>query len=93
MCIRDRFKGTGNSEIVLSRELADKRIFPAIDLTKSGTRKEELLLKKEELNVLWILRKALVGRMKPTEIMEFLTEKMTKTKTNKAFLESINDAD
>ena len=91
--IFEEFKGTGNSEIVLSRELADKRIFPAIDLTKSGTRKEELLLKKEELNVLWILRKALVGRMKPTEIMEFLTEKMTKTKTNKAFLESINDAD
>jgi transcription termination factor Rho len=88
--IFEEFKGTGNMEIVLSRELADKRIFPAIDLSKSGTRKEELLLSKNELNKVWILRKALLSKMKPVDAMEFLIEKMSKTKNNKAFLEAMN---
>ncbi len=88
--IFEEFKGTGNMELVLSRELADKRIFPAIDLSKSGTRKEELLLTKTELNKVWILRKALLSKMKPVDAMEFLIEKMSKTKNNKAFLEAMN---
>ncbi len=87
--IFEEFKGTGNSEIVLSRELADKRLFPAIDISKSGTRKEELLLTKDELTKIWILRKALLSKMRPTEIIEFLLEKMGKTKNNKAFLDAM----
>jgi len=87
--IFEEFKGTGNSEIVLSRELADKRLFPAIDISKSGTRKEELLLTKEELMKIWILRKALLSKMRPTEIIEFFLEKMGKTKNNKAFLDAM----
>lgn len=88
--IFEEFKGTGNSEIVLSRELADRRLFPAIDISKSGTRKEELLLGKEVLKKVWILRKALLSKMKPVDIIEFLNEEMTKRKTNKAFLEAMN---
>lgn len=87
--IFEEFKGTGNSEIVLSRELADKRLFPAFDISKSGTRKEELLLSKDVLQKIWILRKALLSKMKPVEIMEFLLEEMSKRKTNKAFLEAM----
>jgi transcription termination factor Rho len=87
--IFEEFKGTGNSEIVLSRELADKRLFPAIDISKSGTRKEELLLDKEVLQKIWILRKALLSKMKPVDIIEFLLEEMSKRKTNKAFLEAM----
>ncbi|MCX8093952.1 MAG: transcription termination factor Rho [Candidatus Goldbacteria bacterium] len=87
--IFEEFKGTGNSEIVLSRELADKRLFPAIDISKSGTRKEELLLDKDVLQKIWILRKALLSKMKPVEIIEFLLEEMSKRKTNKAFLEAM----
>jgi transcription termination factor Rho len=88
--IFEEFKGTGNSEIVLSRELADRRLFPAIDISKSGTRKEELLLDKDTLKKVWVLRKALLSKMKPVDIIEFLNEEMNKRKTNKAFLEAMN---
>ncbi len=88
--IFEEFKGTGNSEIVLSRELADKRLFPAIDISKSGTRKEELLLEKEVLHKVWVLRKALLSKMKPVDIIEFLNEEMSKRKSNKAFLEAMD---
>ncbi|HUI92034.1 MAG TPA: transcription termination factor Rho [Chitinivibrionales bacterium] len=86
--IFEEFKGTGNMELVLDRKIADRRIYPAIDLMKSGTRKEELLLSKEELNRMWILRKFL-ATMTPVEMMEFLNEKISGTKTNKDFLESM----
>ncbi len=88
--IFEEFKGTGNSEIVLSRELADKRLYPAIDISKSGTRKEELLIDRESLTKIWVLRKALLSKMKPVDIIEFLNEEMSKRKTNKAFLEAMN---
>jgi transcription termination factor Rho len=88
--IFEEFKGTGNSEIVLSCELADKRLFPSIDISKSGTRKEELLLDKDTLKKVWVLRKALLSKMKPTDIIEFLNEEMNKRKTNKVFLEAMN---
>jgi transcription termination factor Rho len=87
--IFEEFKGTGNMELVLDRKLADRRIFPAIDLNKSGTRKEELLLKPDVLNRVWILRKFLSER-NSVEAMEFLVEKIIKTKANKQFLESMS---
>ncbi len=87
--IFEEFKGTGNMEIILDRKLADKRIFPAIDVNRSGTRKEELLLEAEELNRVWILRKFL-SDYSTVEAMEFLTDKMRGTKTNKEFLRSMN---
>ena len=87
--IFEEFKGTGNLEIVLDRKIADRRIFPAIDLNKSGTRKEELLLTQEELNKVWILRKFLSDK-NPIEAMEFLVERISKVKTNKQFLKSMN---
>ena len=80
-----RSKGTGNSEIHLDRKLADRRVFPAIDIQKSGTRKEELLLPKEDLNRVWVLRKVLTP-LSPTEAMELLLSKMGKTKNNGEFL-------
>ncbi len=87
--IFEEFKGTGNLELVLDRRLSDKRIFPAIDIFRSGTRKEELLLPKKDLDKIWILRKFL--NEKPlVEAMEFLLEKLTKTKNNAAFLKSMN---
>jgi transcription termination factor Rho len=86
--IFEEFKGTGNQEIVLDRKLAERRVFPAIDVTRSGTRREELLLTEEELNKVWILRKIL-NPNNPVEAMEFLLDKMKKTKSNKAFLESM----
>ena len=86
--IFEEFKGTGNMELVLDRKISDRRIYPAIDLMKSGTRKEELLLTKEELNRMWVLRKFL-ATMTPVEMMEFLNEKISGTKTNKDFLESM----
>jgi transcription termination factor Rho len=89
--IFEEFKGTGNSEIVLDRKLSDKRIFPAIDILKSGTRKEELLIQKDELNRTWILRKVL-SALSPVEAMELLTERLQKTKTNKEFLESMSSS-
>ena len=87
--IFEEFKGTGNSEIHLDRKLADRRIYPAIDINKSGTRKEELLLDEEELAKLWVLRKALAS-MSATEAMELLVEKMRATKNNKAFFKAMN---
>ena len=86
--IFEEFKGTGNMEIVLDRRLSDRRIFPAMDINRSGTRKEELLLKSGELNKVWILRKFL-AEMNPVEGMEFLLDRIRKTKSNKSFLESM----
>ena len=83
--IFEEFKGTGNMEIVLDRKLSDRRVFPAIDITKSGTRKEELLLPKEELNRVFVLRRVLTP-LSPTRRMELLLSKMGKTKTNGEFL-------
>jgi transcription termination factor Rho len=83
--IFEEFKGTGNMEIHLDRKLADRRVFPAIDIQKSGTRKEELLLAKEDLNRVWVLRKVLTP-LSPVEAMELLLSKMGKTKTNGEFL-------
>ena len=87
--IFEEFKGTGNMEIVLDRKLADRRIFPAIDINKSGTRKEELLLLPEDLNRIWILRK-LLSPLNPIDAMEFLLDKMQGTKDNADFLASMN---
>ena len=87
--IFEEFKGTGNMEIHLDRRLMDKRVFPAIDINKSGTRKEELLIAKEDLNRIWILRKVL-SQLSVVDAMEFLLDKMHGTKTNKEFLESMN---
>jgi transcription termination factor Rho len=87
--IFEEFKGTGNNEIVLDRKLSDRRVFPAIDVNRSGTRKEELLQDAEELNRVWILRK-LLSDLTPVEAMEFTLEKMRGTKSNKEFLKSMN---
>ncbi len=87
--IFEEFKGTGNMELVLNRSLADRRIFPAIDLNKTGTRKEELLLSEDELNKIWILRKFL-SDYDPVDAMDFLLSRMKGTKNNKEFLMSMN---
>ncbi len=87
--IFEEFKGTGNMEIHLDRKMSEKRIFPAINIKKSGTRKEELLLSEKELQKLWVLRKVLYG-MDDVELLEFLIEKMKKTKDNDAFINSMN---
>lgn len=87
--IFEEFKGTGNMELHLDRNLVNKRIFPAINLSRSGTRREELLLDKEELEKMWILRKVL-NPLSSTDNMELLIEKMKKTRSNKEFLQSIN---
>jgi transcription termination factor Rho len=87
--IFEEFKGTGNMEIQLDRRLADKRIFPAIDIKKSGTRKEELLLDSDTLNRVWILRK-LLASLNPIDSLEFLLEKMNGTEDNADFLNSMN---
>ena len=87
--IFEEFKGTGNSEIILDRKLSDKRIFPAMDITKSGTRKEDLLLDKARLSKTWMLRKILTS-MNSVEAMEFLKDKMKNTKNNDEFFETMN---
>ena len=87
--IFEEFKGTGNSEIVLDRKLSDKRMFPAIDITKSGTRKEELLTDKTALSKIWVLRRIL-SPMGPVEAMEFLLDKLKFTKSNEEFFQSMN---
>nr|MBF0222021.1 transcription termination factor Rho [Desulfobulbaceae bacterium] len=87
--IFEEFKGTGNMEIVLDRKMSDKRLYPAIDMNRSGTRKEDLLLSEEELNRAWILRK-LLSTMKPTDAMEFLLQRMKGTKTNQEFFDTMN---
>jgi transcription termination factor Rho len=87
--IFEEFKGTGNSEIYLDRKLAEKRVFPAIDINKSGTRKEELLLENGDLSRIWLLRKVLQP-MNTIESMEFLLEKLSDTESNKDFLNSMS---
>jgi len=87
--IFEEFKGTGNMEIHLDRRLVDRRVFPSIDIQRSGTRKEELLLDPNDLNRIWLLRKVLQP-MNPVESMEFLLEKMHATKSNRDFLDSMN---
>ena len=87
--IFEEFKGTGNSEIILDRKCSDKRIFPAIDVGKSGTRKEELLVDKVTLQKMWILRRVLMP-MGTTEAMEFLIEKLKQSKDNNAFYDAMN---
>jgi len=87
--IFEEFKGTGNMEIHLDRKLSDKRVFPAMDINRSGTRKEDLLLAETELNRIWILRK-LLSPMSPVESMEFLLDKIRGTKSNQGFLDSMS---
>src|SRR5512141_302573 len=87
--IFEEFKGTGNMELHLDRKLVEKRVFPAIDINASGTRKEELLVDKEDLNRMWVLRKVL-NPLSTVESMEFLLEKLKQAKTNRDFLDSMN---
>ena len=86
--IFEEFKGTGNMELVLDRRLSDRRIYPAIDINRSGTRKEELLFTPEEIKRIWMLRKVL-NEMDPVEAMEMLISKMKKTRVNAEFLMTI----
>jgi len=87
--IFEEFKGTGNMEIILDRKLVDKRVFPAIDIQRSGTRKEELLIPKEDLSRIWVLRKVL-NPLSPVEAMELLVDKLAKTRNNAEFLLNMN---
>jgi transcription termination factor Rho len=87
--IFEEFKGTGNSEIILERKLVDKRVFPAIDIQRSGTRKEELLIPKEDLQRIWVLRKVL-NPLSPVEAMELLVERLNKAKSNAEFLANMS---
>jgi transcription termination factor Rho len=87
--IFEEFKGTGNSEIILDRKIADKRVFPAIDILKSGTRKEELLIDKVDLQKTFVLRRIL-NPMGTTDAIEFLMGKLKQTKTNADFFDSMN---
>ena len=87
--IFEEFKGTGNMEVHLDRRLMDKRMFPAIDINRSGTRKEELLLSREVLNRIWILRK-LLSQLNTVEAMEFLIDKVKGTKDNQEFMDLMN---
>lgn len=87
--IFEEFKGTGNCEIVLDRKISDKRIFPAIDITKSGTRKEELLVDRNTLSKVWMLRR-IINPLSPLEAMEFVLNKLEHTKTNEEFFKSMN---
>ena len=87
--IFEEFKGTGNSEIILDRKLADKRTWPAMDITKSGTRKEELLVDRGTLSKMWVLRRILTP-MGVTDSMEFLIDKIKDTKNNPDFFEAMN---
>jgi len=86
--IFEEFKGTGNMELVLDRRLADRRVFPAIDVNRSGTRKEELLISEKELSRVWLLRK-LLSEMNPVDAMEFLLEKIRETKSNRKFFQTM----
>ncbi len=87
--IYEEFKGTGNQEIHLDRTIMERRVFPAIDISKSGTRKEELLIPKEQLDRIWILRK-LLSPLNPIDSIEFLLDKLSKTRNNAEFLDSMN---
>jgi transcription termination factor Rho len=88
--IFEEFKGTGNMEVHLERKLVEKRVFPAIDINRSGTRKEELLMPKEELNRVWVLRKVL-NPLSPVETMELLLDRLSKKKSNSDFLASMSN--
>ena len=87
--IFEEFKGTGNMEIILDRKLVDKRVFPAIDIQRSGTRKEELLIPKDDLARIWVLRKVL-NPLSPVEAMELLIDKLGKTRANSEFLANMS---
>ena len=87
--IFEEFKGTGNTELHLDRRMVEKRVWPAIDVNRSGTRREELLMTEEELRRVWILRRV-INDMNPVEAMEMLTHRMKRTKTNEEFLMSMN---
>ena len=87
--IFEEFKGTGNMELVLDRRLSDRRVYPAFDIIRSGTRKEELLLSRKELGRMWILRK-LLNDMKVEEAMEFMQDRMKRTKSNAEFLDTMS---
>ena len=87
--IFEEFKGTGNMEMVLDRKIADRRLYPAINIKKSGTRREDLLLTEEEMKKIWVLRKV-INPMDDVEIIEMLIDRMSKTKNNEAFLRSMN---
>ena len=87
--IFEEFKGTGNSEVILDRKLSDKRTFPAIDITRSGTRKEELLVDKGTLAKMWVLRRILM-QMGPVDAMEFLIDKLKNSKSNDDFFDQMN---
>jgi transcription termination factor Rho len=87
--IFEEFKGTGNMELVLDRKLSNRRVYPSIDITASGTRREDLLMKEEELARVWILRK-FMSDMNSVEAMEFLQQRMKGTRTNEEFLLSMN---
>ena len=87
--IFEEFKGTGNSEVILDRKLSDKRVFPSIDVTKSGTRKEELLVQKDILSKMWVLRRILM-QMGAVDAMEFLTDKLKQSKSNEDFFRAMN---
>jgi transcription termination factor Rho len=87
--IFEEFKGTGNSEVILDRKLSDRRLFPAINIKKSGTRKEELLLSEEHLQKMWVLRRV-INPMEDQEVLELLIDRMRKSKNNEAFLKSMN---
>ena len=88
--IYEEFKGTGNMELHLDRRLADRRVFPAIDLTRSGTRKEELLLEPDTLNSVWVLRKVL-SAMPPGEALELLLDRLNQTKNNQDFIRQMRE--
>jgi transcription termination factor Rho len=87
--IFEEFKGTGNSEIILDRKLSDKRVFPSIDITKSGTRKEELLVDKGTLSKMWVLRRILMP-MGVVDAVEFLLDKLKSSKNNNDFFSAMN---
>ena len=89
MCIRDRFKGTGNMELQLDRNIANRRIFPAIDLTSSSTRRDDLLLDEKTVQRMWVMRKYLAD-MNPVEAMEFINDRFKQTLNNEEFLISMN---
>jgi transcription termination factor Rho len=87
--IFEEFKGTGNMEVILDRKLSDKRVFPAIDIQRSGTRKEELLQGKDDLQRIWVLRRVL-NPLSPVEAMELLIDKLGKTRANGDFLANMS---
>ena len=87
--IFEEFKGTGNSEVVLDRKAADKRVFPAIDIARSGTRKEDLLVNKDQLKKMYVLRRIL-NPMGTIDAVEFMVDKLRATKTNGEFFQSMN---